>query len=212
MIEVEGLTVSAGDFRLENVSFKVPSGKYAVLMGRTGAGKTTLLEAICGLKKIESGSIRLHGVDVTDKPAFARGVGFVPQDGALFSTKTVRQHLAFAPQIRGWNDEAIESRVDELAEDLGIQHLLDRKPPGLSGGEIQRVALGRALSFRPPVLCLDEPLSSLDEETRSEMSELLKIVAADFGGTVLHITHSLEEAEVVGDLCFRIEAGFVVPM
>lgn len=210
MIEVEYLTVRAGDFGLENISFEVPAGKYAVLMGRTGAGKTTLLEAICGLKRIESGAIRLHGEDATEKPPGARGIGFVPQDGALFATKTVREHLAFAPRIRGWKPEEIRKRVDELAEDLGIQHLLDRKPRGLSGGEIQRVALGRALSFRPTVLCLDEPLSSLDEETRGEMSELLKKVAVDFGGTVLQITHSSSEADAVGDLRLRIEKGSVV--
>jgi ABC-type sugar transport system ATPase subunit len=109
--------------------------------------------------------------------------------------------------IRGVPAEGTLRRVDELAEWLGISHLLHRKPRGLSGGERQRVALGRALSFRPRVLCLDEPLSALDNETRRQMCELLSSVRERTGVTTLHITHNIEEAEALGDCLFRIENG-----
>ncbi len=210
MIKVSDLTVRAGGFRISDVSFEIPKGSYGVLMGRTGSGKTTILEAVCGLKQVLSGTIELNGEDVTWKPAGARGIGFVPQDGSLFSTKTVRKHLSFGPTVHSWKMEDVEARVEELSEDLGIAHLLDRKPHGLSGGERQRVALGRALAVRPGVLCLDEPLSALDEETHGELIELLKKVTSDHEITVLHITHSRREAEQVGDLHFRIEEGKVV--
>ena len=95
-----------------------------------------------------------------------RGIGYVPQDLALFQTMTVREHLAFAQRIRRWDAGRIDARVHELAELLGLTRLLNRRPSGLSGGESQRVALGRALSFQPRVLLLDEPLSALDDDTR----------------------------------------------
>ncbi len=210
MVRLENLTVRAGSFQISDVSFEIPRGKYGVLMGRTGSGKTTVLEAVCGLKNVISGRIYVSGSDVTFEPAGRRGIGFVPQDGSLFSTKTVRKHLAFGPNVHGWKANVIAERVEELAVSLGIVDLLDRKPHGLSGGERQRVALGRALAVKPDVLCLDEPLSALDEDTHSEMVDLLKRVTEDTGVTVLHITHSRREAALVGDLQFRIEDGKVV--
>ena len=98
-----------------------------------------------------------------------RGIGCVPQDGALFNTMTVRQHLAFALRLRKWKKADMERRVQELAAQLNIKSLLERRPHGLSGGEVQRVAIGRALSFSPQVLLLDEPLSALDEETQERL-------------------------------------------
>lgn len=207
MVEVEKLAVQAGDFRISDVSFEIPEGEYGVLMGKTGCGKTTILEAICGLKKVVSGQIRLHGRDVTDLSATKRGIGFVPQDGTLFSTKSVRAHLAFGPRIQRWNPEDIDQRVAELAKELGIEQLLDRKPHGLSGGERQRVSLGRALAFRPKVLCLDEPLSALDEDTHDEMLNLIKRLTREHGITALHITHSRREAEAMADRIFVIDEG-----
>ena len=136
-----------------------------------------------------------------------RGVGYVPQDGALFSSMTVRDHLDFALMIRKAPKLACQQRVEELAELLGIEHLLDRKPRGLSGGERQRVALGRALSFQPKVLCLDEPLSALDDDTRVRMCELLGDVQKKTGTTTLHVTHNRDEAERLADYLFRIEDG-----
>ena len=209
MVRVDNLSVRAGDFRLEKVSFEIAAGEYAVLMGRTGCGKTTVLEAICGLKQVVGGRVILDGRDVTALPPGARGIGFVPQDGSLFTTKTVRTHLAFGPRIQKWDQEEIDTQVEALAEELGLSELLDRKPHGLSGGERQRVALGRALAVRPGILCLDEPLSALDEETHEEMIALIKGVTREHNITAIHITHSRREAKLVADRVFRLEDGVV---
>ncbi|MEJ7594432.1 MAG: ATP-binding cassette domain-containing protein [Planctomycetaceae bacterium] len=210
MIHLENICISTGNFRLTNVSLAIPSGACGVLMGRTGSGKTTILECILGLRPVTSGSIRIGETDVTLFNPAVRGIGYVPQDVALFSRMTVRDHLAFALEIRRAAKKQIAERVEELSSLLGITHLLNRRPAGLSGGEAQRVALGRALSFRPHVLCLDEPLSALDSDTREEMCELLENVRRQTHVTTLHVTHNLNEAERLADCLFRIEDGKVV--
>ena len=134
MIEIKDLSLRAGEFRLDHLSFTIQSGQYAVLMGKTGRGKTTILEAICGLRRVEAGQILIHGQEVTDWLPADREVGYVPQDLALFPTFTVRGHLEFALRLRKWSQTRIDRRTDELAHQLGIQHLLDRKIVGLSGG------------------------------------------------------------------------------
>lgn len=212
MIVIEDLVVDAGAFRLDRVSLTIPEGAYAVLMGKTGSGKTTLLEALCGLKRVTSGRIILDGRDVTHAKPAARNIGYVPQDGALFDTMTVRDHLAFALTIRRVDAAEIERRVAELATMLEIEPLLDRRPRGLSGGERQRVALGRALSFRPTTLCLDEPLSALDDQTRQQMCRLLEHVRRQTRVTTLHVTHNQEEADRLADYRFRCEQGRIVEL
>jgi len=209
MIDISGLSITAGAFSLRDVSFTVPTGKYAVLMGRTGCGKTTLLETICGLRSATSGRICLMNRDVTDLLPGARGIGYVPQDKALFTTMTVRRHLSFALEIRRMPLEQVDARVREISELLGITRLLDRRPSGLSGGEAQRVALGRALSFHPGILLLDEPLSALDEQTREEMYVLLKSIRERTGVTTLHVTHHQGEAERLADEILVLENGSI---
>src|SRR5919198_5497873 len=115
MIAVDNLAVRAGSFALEKVSFAVPAGEYGVLMGKTGSGKTTLLEAIAGLKPVHAGRVTLLGRDVTRLKPAERGVGYVPQDLALFPTLTVRKHLAFALLVRDWDADSTARRVGELA-------------------------------------------------------------------------------------------------
>lgn len=212
MIQFENVTVVAGDFRLERISFEVPRGAYAVLVGRTGVGKTTLMEALCGLRQVESGVIRIGGRDVTAAPPRARGVGYVPQDVALFDHMPVRENVAFALRARGAAESACQSRVAALTDLLGIAHLANRKIAGLSGGERQRVALARALAAGPSVLALDEPLAALDEATRDQMCEVLRAAHAASGATVLQITHSTAEAERLGSLRLRltVETGVAV--
>jgi ABC-type sugar transport system ATPase subunit len=207
MIQAEGLCIQAGDFRLEDLSFHVPQGAYCALMGRTGSGKTTLLESICGLKPIAGGRLLLDDRDACKLKPAARGIGLVPQDGALFYTMTVRQHLEFALRIRRWNKADIARRIGELAELIELEPLLDRRPRGLSGGERQRVALGRALAFRPRILCMDEPISALDDESRQHLVRLLKRVQQDTGVTALHVTHNRQEAEQLADLHLHIVDG-----
>ncbi len=209
MLELRAVRVQAGSFELRDLSLQVPRGAYGVLMGKTGSGKTTLLEAVCGLKRVVSGSIHLGEEDITSCRPGDRGIGFVPQDTVLFGNMTVRRHLGFGPEIHGWSRQAIDARCNELAEDLGITHLLDRKPLGLSGGEGKRVALGRALAARPRMLCLDEPFSALDEDTHAEICDLLKRIQQVHHVTTLHITHSRREAERLADVRFRLENGAV---
>lgn len=210
MIELQRVYIRAGQFSLSDISFQVEAGQYAVLMGRTGRGKTTILESICGLRRIVQGAILIHGQDVTDWPPADREVGYVPQDLALFPTFTVAEHLRFALRLRRQPATMIEHRTAELADRLGIGHLLERSIEGLSGGESQRVALGRALSFGPSVLLLDEPLSALDEATRTEMQSLLRSVTSESGVTTLHVTHSEDEAAVLADRCFHLQDGKLV--
>jgi ABC-type sugar transport system ATPase subunit len=210
MIQLDNVTVAAGAFQLRGISLSVDHGRYGVLMGRTGCGKTTLLEAICGLRPVESGRIVLGGRDVTRQRPAERGVGYVPQDNALFVTMTVRDHLAYALAVRGWDEGSQAQRVAELAELLHIAPLLDRFPRGLSGGESRRVALGRAMSFSPSTLLLDEPLSGLDDDTRDNMIGLLKHVQRTTGVTLLHVTHSQEDAARLADCRFSLENGTIV--
>ncbi len=208
MIELQNVTLRIGSWQIRDLSFQVKGGEYAVLMGRTGIGKTSILESICGLRRVAAGRILIQSVDVTSWSPADRKVGYMPQDLALFPTMTVRQHLEFAPRIRGLAGKTIRERIAQLAERLEISPLLDRGIRGLSGGESQRVALGRALSAEPLVLLLDEPLSALDELTRIAAQKLLKRLNQEMGITVLHITHSREEAAALADTCLELD---VVP-
>ena len=207
MISLRHITVQAGGFQLRDLSMEIPTGSHTALMGRTGSGKTTLLEGLCGLRSIRSGSIWIGDREVTNLPPGQRGIGLVPQDGALFDHLTVRQHLEFALEVRGWVPERRESRSRELAEWLSLTPLLDRFPAGMSGGERQRVALGRALAFHPPVLCLDEPLSALDDQTRGEIVAVLTEIRNRTGITILHITHNRSEAERLADRILHLRDG-----
>lgn len=209
MIVVQDLSLRIGSFVMDGVQLRVSTGQYGVLMGKTGSGKTTLLESIAGLKKVDQGRIVLGDRDVTHLRPAERGIGYVPQDGALFATMTVRQHLTFALRIRKSGQREMSHRVDQIAELLSIGHLLDRKPMGLSGGERQRVAFGRALSFEPAVLLLDEPLSALDDETRHQMYDVIRRVRQHTGVTTLHVTHNQQETAELADVVFEMEDGRV---
>ena len=210
MIQFMDATIVNGAFVLAGVSLHLPEACYGILMGPSGAGKSTLLEALCGLKPIAAGRILLEGRDVTALRPCDRGIGYVPQDGALFPSMSVAEHLAFPLRIRRRPSAEIARRVEELAAELGLSHLLARCPVGLSGGEVQRVALGRALAFAPRILCLDEPLASLDPTARDQLTSLLGRVHQDYGITVLHSTHSLEEAGKLGQYVFRLDRGVII--
>lgn len=207
MIELQNLAIRAGAFALDRIDLNIPRGTYAVLMGGTGQGKTSLLEVICGLKPVASGCVRLAGSDVTHWKPADRGIGYVPQDLALFPTISVRGHLEFALKLRQWSPTAIRDRVAELAKVLGIELLLERGVRHLSGGEAQRVAIGRAISFEPQVLLMDEPLNALDETTRDRICALLRSIHSKIGLTTLHITHSRAEARQVADKYFQLTHG-----
>ena len=186
MIELRDIAVRQGAFALAGVNLRVATGAHAVVMGPTGCGKTTLLEVIAGLRRPTRGRVLLDGDDVTDRDPAARHVGYVPQEAAVFRTMTVRANLAFGLTIRG---RPSGPTVAALADRLKLTHLLDRRAVGLSGGEAQRVALGRALAFGPRVLLLDEPFNAADAATRADLIALLHDERARRPLTVLHVTH-----------------------
>ncbi len=207
MITLENVALTIGTFQLEQICLNLGPGEAVALMGRTGSGKTSLLEAICGLRPITAGRIVCDGVDVTQWDPADRQIGYVPQDLALFPTYSVRGHLEFALRLRKIKPAAMRQRVEELAEWLGLTAHLSRPVQGLSGGEAQRVALGRALAFHPAVLLLDEPFSALDDQTRAELAELLRRMRTLTGVTTLHVTHHRADAVAVADRIVILEAG-----
>lgn len=210
MIQLENITWSTGArVILDDLTLTIPSNTYAVLMGSTGCGKTTLLEVLCGLRQPQKGRVLIDGRDVTSLEPRERGIGYVPQDLALFPTLKVFDQIAFALKLRRL---PADSRVRELAEELAISHLLDRQPEALSGGEKQRVAIARALAANPKLLLLDEPLSALDEATRGEAATMLKRIQQQHHLTVLHVTHSHAEAAQLADLRLSFANGRVATL
>ena len=199
MIEIKKLTVNLGDFLLDRIDLRVEKGEYFIILGPTGAGKTVLLEAIAGLYPIKSGEIWLDGREVTKIEPEKRGIGFVYQDYVLFPHLKVKDNLLFGLKRRRRPKEEIARVMEWLAELLGITHLLERSPDTLSGGERQKVALGRALSTSPEVLLLDEPLSALDPQHREGVQRELREIHQRLGQTVIHVTHDFEEAVALGD-------------
>ncbi len=199
MIRCEHLTYSVGEFRLEDANLDVGDGEYFVLLGPPGSGKSMLLECLCGLNRIERGQVWLDGFEITDWEPRRRGIGYVPQDYALFPHLSVRRNIASGLVAHGESRSTILERVNTMAEMLGIEHLLDRSILGLSGGERQRVALGRALAIQPRVLLLDEPVSALDESTREHVCAELRQLQRQLNITTIHVSHNLEEAFSLGD-------------
>ena len=200
MLVLEEVSVRVGQFVLLEFSLEIAEGECVALMGPSGCGKTTLMETVCGLRSgMIGGRILLDGVEISGLPPGARGIGLVPQDVALFPTLTVREQLEFGPKLHGWGRREIRERTDGLAEDLGLEKLLNRVPHGLSGGEARRVALGRALALKPRLLCLDEALSGLVEERHDEVLQVIRKMIEREGVTALHVTHSRKEAEAISD-------------
>ena len=212
MLSIKNISIHQGDFHLDRINLHIKKGEYVVLMGKTGCGKTSIMEAICGLRNISAGSIILDDFEISRLKPSERSIGYVPQDGALFSSMDVWSNLSFALKIRKWKKAQIETRVKELSELLGVGHLLKRRTKELSGGEKQRIALGRGLAFYPDFICLDEPLSALDEPTRDEMHALLQKLKNELNITVLHVSHSSNDAEILADRVIKIEDGKIIEM
>jgi molybdopterin-binding protein len=205
MIELDRLSVRAGAFELRDISFRVPKGGYALIIGPTGSGKTTLLEAIAGHASVQGGRVILQGQDMEGVPPERRGLGFVYQQYHLFPHLSVRENIGYGLASPGARNGG--HRADELAETLGIAHLLDRSVRGLSGGEQQRVALARALAPRPHILLLDEPFASVDPTTRHLLRRELRALHEREGITTLQVTHDFDEALRLGDLVAVLADG-----
>ncbi len=209
MIKVRGLSLNLGEFRLRDVSLDIARQEYFVVLGPTGAGKTLLIESIAGLLHPQKGEIWIDGREVTSLRPENRQVGYLPQDYALFPHLSMKANIAFGMKIRKAPAQAIEKKVAELADLLGITHLLEREVLHLSGGERQRAALARALAIEPSVLLLDEPLSALDEQTRENLCRELRRVHETCGITTIHISHSFEETLALADRIAILNAGQV---
>lgn len=210
MIHIQRLNFSVGSFALHDVSLHVAPAEYFVLLGPTGSGKTLLVECLCGLNRIDSGQILIAGTDVTHLEPRNRGLGYLPQDYALFPHQTVRRNIRFGLKNRRLNPVSIRQQVDQLMNQLGLDHLADRLPGKLSGGEKQRVALARALAVRPRVLLLDEPVSALDEQTRDNLCHRLRQLQKSTKTTVLHVCHNFVEMLAVADRVGIIERGRIL--
>ncbi|KKH46445.1 ATP-binding cassette domain-containing protein [Methanosarcina sp. 1.H.A.2.2] len=196
MIEIESLSRKWKNFSLDELSLKVESGEYFVILGPTGAGKTLLLELIAGFHVPDSGRVLVDGKDVTHLPPEKHNLAFVYQNYSLFPHMSVKKNIEFGMRMKRIKDP---KRVLETARDLKITHLLDRNPLTLSGGEQQRVALARALVTDPKILLLDEPLSALDPRTQENAREMLSVLHKKNKLTVLHITHDQTEARIMAD-------------
>jgi ABC-type sugar transport system ATPase subunit len=210
MIKVRNLWVDLGDFVLQNANLDISNGEYFVILGPTGAGKTVLLESIAGLYPLREGRIWLNGDEVTRLEPEKRGTSIVYQDQMLFPHLSVRDNITFGLRIRKIRPPEVEQTLNWLAELLEIHHLLNRKPDTLSGGEKQKVALARALSVKPKLLLLDEPLSALDPNGREILQRELRKIHEQYRVTTVHVTHDFEEAialadrvAVIGDGCIQ---------
>jgi len=198
MIEVSNLSVDLGEFVLRNVTLSIQEGEYFIILGPTGAGKTVLLESIAGLYPIKSGGIWLRGKEVTRVEPEKRKMSIVYQDHVLFPHLSVRDNILFGLRMNKAGAEEQKERLTWVAELLGIDSLLHRRPDTLSGGEKQKVALARAIVTRPELLLVDEPLSALDPETRESVQQELRQLHRVLGITILHVTHDFEEAISLG--------------
>jgi len=199
MLEVKSVSKDWKEFRLREISFDVSDGEHFIILGPSGAGKTVLLEIIAGIIEPDAGRVLLNGEDITHWPPERRGLAYIPQNYALFPHMSVFDNIAFGLKLRRVPRAEIERKVKEIAEVLGIAHLLHRKPKTLSGGESQRVAIARALVVEPELLLMDEPFANLDVQTRAKLLGEMKRWKRELGFTALHVTHSFEEAVSLGD-------------
>src|SRR5262245_25626379 len=212
-IELRNITKSFGSHTaLRNLDLDIADGSFFVLLGETGAGKTTTLRLIAGLEKSDEGQIFIDGADVGAWGAAERDVALVLQQYSLYPRYTVRENLEFPlkSKIRRVEPGEISERVARAAKTLRIEHLLDRKTDRLSGGEMQRVSIGRAIVRKPRVFLMDEPLSNLDAKLREALRTELKNLQMTLGATFLFVTHDQIEAMSMGDKVGLLNHGRLV--
>jgi multiple sugar transport system ATP-binding protein len=212
-VALQSITKRFGEVvAIKDLTVTVRDREFLVLLGPSGAGKTTTLRTVAGLEKPDVGSVRIGGVEVNRLTPAQRNVAFVFQDYALYPFMTAYQNMAFplkAPAQGGHrlSTAEIDKRVRAVAAVLQIEHLLGRKPAQLSGGEQQRVALGRAMVRRPQAFLMDEPLTNLDAKLRTLMRAELKHLHGEIGATTLYVTHDQVEALTMGDRIAVLRAG-----
>jgi sulfate transport system ATP-binding protein len=209
-IEVRNVGKRFGDFvALDDVSMTVQDGALTALLGPSGSGKSTLLRIIAGLESADSGEVLIEDVDVTQAPARSRGVGFVFQHYAPFKHMTVHDNVGFGLSVRKTPKAEIGARVKELLGLVRLDGLAERYPSQLSGGQLQRMALARALAVQPRVLLLDEPFGALDAQVRGELREWLRRLHDEIHVTTIFVTHDQEEAMEVANEIVVMNAGAI---
>jgi multiple sugar transport system ATP-binding protein len=183
---------------VDEISLEIEEGEFFVLVGPSGCGKSTLLRLLAGLERPSSGAIRMGGHDVTALEPRLRDVAMVFQNYAIYPHMTVRANLGYGLRVRGRSKQEINARVEQVADMLGLGELLGRRPATLSGGQLQRVAMGRAIVRRPRVYLMDEPLSNLDAKLRVTMRAELEQLHRKLGVTTVYVTHDQVEAMTLG--------------
>jgi sulfate transport system ATP-binding protein len=207
-IEVHNVSKRFDEFvALDDVCLHVADGSLTALLGPSGSGKSTLLRIIAGLETPDSGSVLIGEEDVTVTPARERGVGFVFQHYAPFKHMTVRENVGFGLRVRRRPKVEIAARVDELLGLVRLDGLAERYPSQLSGGQLQRMALARALAPAPDVLLLDEPFGALDAQVRGELREWLRRLHDEIHVTTIFVTHDQEEAMDVAEQIVLVNHG-----
>ena len=194
---------------VEHVDLDIEQGELIVLLGPSGCGKSTTLRMVAGLETITSGRLLIGERDVTTLEPKDRDIAMVFQNYALYPHKTIRANMAFGLRMRGMPAADTARRVDDVATMLDIAHLLDRKPAQLSGGQMQRVALGRALVRDPAIFLLDEPLSNLDAKLRARMREEIALLQLRIGKAMLYVTHDQTEAMTLANRIVIMRDGHV---
>ena len=197
---------------LEDINLTIEDGQFFVLLGPSGAGKTTTLRCIAGLEKIDSGSVLFDNEPVTDDQPASRDVSFVFQQFSLYPHYTVYENLAFPLRspMRKLPEEEIYKKIENISKMLKISNKLKNKATELSGGEMQRVAIGRALVRRPNLYLMDEPLSSLDAKLRESLRVELKNIQTNLNATILYVTHDQAEATTLADKIGVLKEGKIV--
>jgi len=212
-VVLKNVTKSFGsDIALDHVSMTIPDGSFVVLLGPTGAGKTTTLRMVSGLDNPDSGEVLIGGQSMTGLTPAQRNVAMVFQQYSLYPHLTVRENLAFplkSPLLKTPADE-IARKIKEVSEVLQISHKLDNKATALSGGEMQRVSIGRALVRNPSIYLMDEPLSSLDAKLRADLRIELKRIQSKSGATLLYVTHDQIEAMTMATHVGVLDQGKLV--
>jgi len=210
MLRIASLSVTLGEFSLQDVSLEIHRNEYFIILGPTGAGKTILLETIAGIHAPEAGRMWMDGREITAAEPKDREIGMVYQDYMLFPHLSARENITFGLRQGKMNRDEQQERVHEVSALLDIGGLLDRYPITLSGGEQQRVALARALVLRPKVLLLDEPLNALDSRSREKMRRELLRIRRLTGTTIVQITHHFEDVYALADRIAIMREGQIV--
>lgn len=209
-IRIKELRKEFGDFTaVQSSSFKIEDGEFFMLLGPSGCGKTTTLRMIAGLELPTSGEIYIDGEEVGQKPASHRDIAFVFQMFALYPHMNVRKNISYPLVSQGMAKDQVRRKVAEVARILGIESILDSPVSGLSGGDRQRVALGRAIVRNPKCFLMDEPLGALDAEFREHMSEELRSLHDRMGATTVYVTHDQLEAMQMGDKIVVMNRGVI---